>query len=735
MKTLNYFRGLQAALVLSGSLGVASCSMDEPFKSENDGDTIVKMNVSFSSGLTRAQSQEDLASGCKVYVSNANGLLHKWVGLQNIPSSVYMRYGSYLAEAYAGDSVPAAFETKYYKGATRFDVGSNQVTTQVSINCKIANVVTTLNLSNFPSYLQDDLNVTISSTSGEIVYTKEKFAEKGYFMRAYDESTHSYDDKLNYVVTGKDIDGSTFTKKGMIENVLPAHEYQLTLLYNAENDKETGGAFIRIEVKEFEVEIDDEIIIHTKPQFAWVNSEMDLTDHIFSNDQNFADQSLLIGAYQDFASLEMSTDNGTLIEALGGNNKLDLIQMTSEVKQQLEAKGLGFLKGYNGLDCNYKLTLTGKWLNALPSSEEEYAIEVTAIDRKGLSNNMTIRIANTEAAKGVPFELDTDFWRNDLFSIGVNKAEIKLNLNDKSIRNLAIQYKKTDEEVWKIVNLTDTRAAVTSYTLTGLEENTEYEIRIVGGEITDGNYQYVSGTSTFKTEERYIIPNGNMEDWHEYQNAWEPSPKDNLHNYWDTGNDAMRGTTKLTEPTSQYKHGGEYSAMLASKTILIQLGAGNLFVGDFLERVGTSGAKINFGKPYNGSHPTKLKFYAKYISAKVNFRGNKSPEEAPQKNENDHGQVYVAIASGPSSVNTAGGVYFDPEADNILGYGEITWKDNFGNSDTLDEVNIDINYYPKAKTEKATTLIIVCSASKYGDFFTGGSGSTLYLDDFELVYE
>ncbi|MDE5712626.1 MAG: PCMD domain-containing protein, partial [Muribaculaceae bacterium] len=31
--------------------------------------------------------------------------------------------------------------------------------------------------------------------------------------------------------------------------------------------------------------------------------------------------------------------------------------------------------------------------------------------------------------------------------------------------------------------------------------------------------------------------------------------------------------------------------------------------------------------------------------------------------------------------------------------------------------------------------VIVCSASKFGDYFCGSSSSVMYVDDFELVYE
>ena len=34
-----------------------------------------------------------------------------------------------------------------------------------------------------------------------------------------------------------------------------------------------------------------------------------------------------------------------------------------------------------------------------------------------------------------------------------------------------------------------------------------------------------------------------------------------------------------------------------------------------------------------------------------------------------------------------------------------------------------------------THLMIVCSASRYGDYFTGSSDSVMWVDDFELVYE
>ena len=42
-------------------------------------------------------------------------------------------------------------------------------------------------------------------------------------------------------------------------------------------------------------------------------------------------------------------------------------------------------------------------------------------------------------------------------------------------------------------------------------------------------------------------------------------------------------------------------------------------------------------------------------------------------------------------------------------------------------------YRDRTRTPKY--IVIVAAASKYGDYFTGGVGSTLYLDEFSFVYD
>ena len=97
----------------------------------------------------------------------------------------------------------------------------------------------------------------------------------------------------------------------------------------------------------------------------------------------------------------------------------------------------------------------------------------------------------------------------------------------------------------------------------------------------------------------------------------------------------------------------------------------------------------------------------------------------------------MALATEPIEIRTnpSNRKVFDVDDPVVLGYGEVTWTSAFGPDGGLAEVEIPITYFEQAKTKKATHLVVVVSASKYGDYFSGAAGSVMYLDDFELVYD
>ena len=73
---------------------------------------------------------------------------------------------------------------------------------------------------------------------------------------------------------------------------------------------------------------------------------------------------------------------------------------------------------------------------------------------------------------------------------------------------------------------------------------------------------------------------------------------------------------------------------------------------------------------------------------------------------------------------------FDKSDKNIIAYGEFVSSES---TSAYQQLEIPLEYRYENRTPKY--IVVVATASKYGDYFTGGDGSTLWLDNLELVYD
>ena len=73
---------------------------------------------------------------------------------------------------------------------------------------------------------------------------------------------------------------------------------------------------------------------------------------------------------------------------------------------------------------------------------------------------------------------------------------------------------------------------------------------------------------------------------------------------------------------------------------------------------------------------------------------------------------------------------FDPNGSYVVAYGKMEVSQTVSSYVPFE---FEINY--KSTSRKPTYILCVCSASKLGDYFTGGNGSVLYVDDLELLYD
>ena len=153
-----------------------------------------------------------------------------------------------------------------------------------------------------------------------------------------------------------------------------------------------------------------------------------------------------------------------------------------------------------------------------------------------------------------------------------------------------------------------------------------------------------------------------------------------------------------------------------------------IYLGEF-GSVSGLGASLNFGRPYD-CKPLSLKGYYSYAPKAIDKV--KAPYEN-LKGETDICNIYVVLADWPYEtfqVNTNTGTFIDFENDpNIIAYGSL--EDNT-NTNGYKPFEIELEY---RNNRQPTCCVIVCTASKYGDYFTGGVGSTLLVDEFEFNFD
>lgn len=259
-----------------------------------------------------------------------------------------------------------------------------------------------------------------------------------------------------------------------------------------------------------------------------------------------------------------------------------------------------------------------------------------------------------------------------------------------------------------------------------LKANTTYVCRAVSGDLTGNEVTFTTGSVA-------ELPNGSFDYWNLAGKVWNPWPEGS-ENFWDTGN---KGATTLgdsnTQPTDDTWSGTGQAAKLATKFVGIgtlgKLAAGNMYVGNYLRTDGSNGV-LNFGKPFT-QRPTRMKGYFKYTTVPINKTNS---ELTALMGQPDTCQIYIALGdwSEPVEIRTkpSDRKVFDKNDPHVIAYAEIS-----SGKSVLEYTPFTLELEYRDTSRIPSYIIVVASASKYGDYFTGGDGSVLFIDDFSLEYD
>lgn len=295
--------------------------------------------------------------------------------------------------------------------------------------------------------------------------------------------------------------------------------------------------------------------------------------------------------------------------------------------------------------------------------------------------------------------------------------------NTRAGKTPTVEYKRASDNNWRTLATGYVTTAGRKFTATidGLKPNSQYKYRItIDGETGD--------EQSFTTASATALTDGSLDDWHSDGKLYNPWATGGTA-FWDTGN---RGATTVgnsnSVPTTETSTGSGNAAFLESRWIVLKFAAGNIFTGDYRKTVGTNGV-LSFGRPFT-AYPNKLKFSYKYAPETIDKIGEDSFKNL--EGEPDSCHVYIALTDWDEQLEIrtrpSERQLFDKNADYVIAYAELIKGETVG---SWTEAELELNYRDNRQPKH---ILVVASSSKYGDYFTGGVGSRLWVDNFELVY-
>lgn len=735
------------ALSLIATIGAFTSCSDDTIKVDA-GEGKINLDVTLDNDV-KVESRADgsdisaLMEDFQLYIYSSKGLIRKYHKVSEIPTKgLWLITGSYQAVVWAGDSTDASYTHKYFMGKTNFEVtkGGNTV---VSVVGKIQNTVASVVLPDALKDLMPDLKMTIGTSAGTLDFYYSNYeSAKGYYMIPKGETD------LKWKITGTQEDGSAYVKEGTVKNAKGATEYQFKIIYDPNSSSGgTGGASLSVSVDASEVPVGESITVTSAPKI--VGSGFDISQPYYSGQQKFETKlSVYVTASAQITSIKLACDNAEGWKAATGQNYASFDLYTSDPDLIAKFKDAGVYRPASteaeGQGCGYnadtkediqKIVLSKALLNKLANGS--YNITIAATDANGKTRTAVLDIEISED-KVVSGEAQEAYHTS---------ATLTATIADATASNFGFEYRDITSratEGWQWIDGVVSEDGL-SFTakLTGLTAGAKYEWR-AACTAADGSYSVSNITNTFTTQPTLQFKNNSFEDWVKNGNVWMPSSSASDF-FWDTGNwgsTTLGAEYNITTQDTSIKHSGSSSIKMASRYIILKFAAGNVFVGTYLATEGTDGV-LGLGREF-AARPKALHGWVKYRPVTMEKGGNwgdKNPYGA-KKGDMDHGMIYVALSDGTTSsyngqnfpfiIKTKNQAQlFDKNAKNIIGYGEIMFTENTAGEDMV-EFTIPIEYRSDAMPKY---ISLVASASYLGDYFVGGDGSTMWLDDLELVYE
>lgn len=732
------------------------CQRDE--YTATDGEGSLRLSIGIKNDLkvvaTRALTSEEqaiLEKDCKVRIYQREKedlkLVRKYQGVENVPADILLASGDYQVKVTAGEVVSASFDKKFYEGIKSFTI-TKGADVKVDVVANVGNTVATVAFAETmnPYFENCTVGVAVKAENGILDFTADDAGKLGYF------SVPVACDTLfcTFEATNK-LTGAPFVHIDTIPDVVSATLYNLTYEFKESEVEvpDTGGGMINLVVDVTPIgEVETEETIYRRPS---VKAEMGgqnlvLTQPAYMKIGDGEDMTVMIKGSTELTQIEIASEQfPDFLGAPTAQQAFDLKNLTTEEEDLLANGGITIDKKEASLGHAIDIKLSASLIRKYTAENGTRSIRFSVTDQRGYQRIVDWQIVASDIAVqtvAIPDDKKYLIWATKATLFG----EVLPEREPQS--ELSFRYRKVGTTEWQTVPAVRNGSVLTAE-VTGLKNSdnelfSEYEYQVMEGAMAS------NVKCQFTTEKTLQLENCGFEEWSGSAPAYIAPSSNDSDIFWDSGNhgSATLGRDVTTSDTN-VKHSGKYSAKLTSQKVVTQFAAGNLFTGRYLqtEMTGLKGDGIlGWGRPFT-SRPIALTGWIRYNSGKVNYA-----DSHIGNNEQDQGYIFIALGDWQEETYTyKGDTYswkrivatkvpklFDHTTENkgTIAHGEQTWMqstDEDLNGTKMYPFTIRLDYWDEERIP--TTIIVVASASKFGDFFAGSTNSVMWLDDLKLIYD
>ena len=612
--------------------------------------------------------------------------------------------GRYDLQVFSGSNAPAAWNAPYYSGKTSVILKPEQTTT-AEIEASLASSMVTVGFGDGVPEAFTSYKVSISSSLGgeTLVFgnAEKTLADTAYFAAGADLTW-----RLDMVNT----DGATYSAgPDIIKGIEAKKHYKLS--FNITEDEKTSGGFvIKMSLDDSLTEKDYNLYLNFgSDENPRISANFDFSEPVIISQGNEDSRIISLAAACGIGSATLTHSDSGLLEA-GLPQAFELVEASStEALRQIgvDASPIAF----GSLTSTIDMT---RFISSLKMGD--YSFTLTLIDAKNHYNtvDMTLRITSSveaeimSATPWAKFAILKGKWYSDQVPAG-----------------LKFQYRKEGDSQWTdFTGDLKMDGQYFSAEIYSLEASTSYQARAV----TDNDPE--TKVLAFSTGSAEDVHNLSFDYWHQDGKVWYPNASG--YSVWDSANPGTGSllgvnSTVPEESDLAVSGSGKKAAKLESTTAVGQFVAGNIYMGKFVSVSGL-GAALDWGINFT-SRPVALKGYYKYSPAAINKTKDPYSGMSGQP-DNCSIKIYLTDWTTPFRVNTSSGIFLSDDDPSIIAIGDLHTNETTGG---YVEFTLPLQY--RDLSRKPSMILIAATASRLGDYFTGGVGSVLLIDEFSLVYD